>query len=84
VSFETEPPPLAAAEPGVSDARPAPPPTAEPSAAAQAAERRRAADEAHQARVDEQVADAGDALADAEEAVESDQGQLDLDWHPRG
>jgi hypothetical protein len=84
VSFETEPPPLAAAEPGVSDARPAPPPTAEPSAAAQAAERRRAADEAHQARVDEQVADAGDALADAVEAVDSDQGQLDLDWHPRG
>jgi hypothetical protein len=83
--FEADTPPPAGPEPGLSDARPVPPApsaTAQPSAAALAAEQRRAEQEERARRADEQVAEAGEHLAQAERKA-TEQGQLDLDWHPQ-
>lgn len=82
--FDADDRPPSAPEPGLSDARPVPgPPTGEPSAAARAAARRRDERAAHEAKVESDATAAEQALAEAEQSAAADQGELDLDWHPR-
>jgi hypothetical protein len=81
--FDPDDPPPPEPEPGLSDARPLPGPASEPSAAAQAAARRRAERAHHESRVESEVTAAERDLAEAERSAAADQGELDLDWHPR-